>query len=1019
LTGRRLRVTLNWGGTLLQHFLVGSPPDIHSDIPVGSGVLKLALKVTQQQIAVVRNWRQFDANWYLDEYPDVMAAGMDPAYHYVWLGQRIGRRPSRDYDALDQHRFEPGELLRFIEADGGARSHVMQPTDADYRAKPDSAAEFMRVAEADVAECEGRSIAVHAHMYYADLSDEFATYLGQMPCSFDLYVSVPDAVAQSLVLATFSTLPKVDRLDVRITQNRGRDIAPFVVEFGPVLAGYDIVAHIQTKRSLYNKGATDGWRNYILEALFPQSGRLAFTLGALSRGQYGIVYPQTFHLIPCQAHTWLANSGLARIWASRFGVKTIPDGYFDFPAGSMFWARTDAIRPLLEAGLTWDDFPPEEGQTDGTLAHCIERMLGLVPTSQGFQHGVVADRQHPTWSRWRFNQYVDRPSSFPQEMIRDEAIKVVAFDIFDTLLLRHFLNPDYVKTILQKRYASKGIPDFRGLRQRYEGEAREARGGNGDVDIAEIYETIHRCEPQWADIISIDDEVALEISSVHPRPEVVDLLEFAVASGKRVILASDMFLTRDTIETMLRNNGVNGWDKLYLSSEIGVRKDRGDMYPHILSEEGIDPAQLLMIGDNERSDVQIPGDMGIKIVHAMKPASLLRAIPRLETVIPDAGQAASGDQFLFGAIAADSFSALSYPRFSANTMFGPTAESIGYALLGPIVLAFSQWLVATAKERSIDRFYFLAREGKFLKQAYDGWTADLATETESAYLVVSRRAVTVPAITDLADIYAIAASNDFHGETVDTFMVERFGVELSAKNWRQIEERNLWQRQRPLTIMQQNIAQIRPLLDFVAPSILTRAADERTGALSYFTQMGVTGDGHSAIIDVGYGATIQRHLGKLLNTKVDGLYMLANKDAEAWATAAKVVVRGCFDSRAADNSDAPSMMLMRSFLLEKMLSASDEQLMHYAADGTRKFREMQAYVGAGQEAREAVQRGAIRFITDAARFRDTLDPTMTITPKRAQDLFERFVTEQSEDEKHAFAKLALDDFYCGRGVVTE
>lgn len=506
---------------------------------------------------------------------------------------------------------------------------------------------------------------------------------------------------------------------------------------------------------------------------------------------------------------------------------------------------------------------------------------------------------------------------------------------------------------------------------------------------------------------------------MRPRPEVVELLEHAVAAGKRVILASDMFLDRKTIETMLRNAGVAGWHKLYLSSDIGVRKDRGDMYPHILREERIEASELLMIGDNERSDVQIPGDMGVRIVHAMKPVSLLRAIPRLETVVPNAAKAAAGDQFLFGAIAADSFSAMAYPGFSAHTMFGPTAEAIGYALLGPITLAFSQWLVATAEERSIDRFYFLAREGKFLMRAYDRWAAGLAATPQSTYLVVSRRAVTVPAIKDVADIYTIATSNDFYGESLDLFLIERFGLELDAKTWRQIEQRGLWQRTRPLTIMLQDIDQIRPLLDFIAPLILARAAQERTGALAYFNEIGIADADRGAIVDVGYGATIQRHLGKLLNSKIDGFYMLANKDAEAWSNSTKVIARGCFDSRASDDRSAPSVMLMRSFLLEKMLSASDEQLMYYETNGERTFREMQDYVTNGQETREAVQRGAMRFIEDAVQFRDTFDPEMTITPERAQDLFERFVNEQSDDEKRAFAALALDDFYCGRGVVTE
>ena len=84
----------------------------------------------------------------------------------------------------------------------------------------------------------------------------------------------------------------------------------------------------------------------------------------------------------------------------------------------------------------------------------------------------------------------------------------------------------------------------------------------------------------------------------------------------------------------MADNGIVGWHALYLSSEVGLRKDTGDLYHHILATEQVTPQQILMIGDNEHSDVQIPSDMGIKIWHVMRPVEL--AQPAATTAKPAA-----------------------------------------------------------------------------------------------------------------------------------------------------------------------------------------------------------------------------------------------------------------------------------------------------------------------------------------------------------------------------------------------
>jgi len=48
----------------------------------------------KSEIENLKNSGHFDENWYLDKYPDVKDLGMDPAEHFLWIGDFLGRDPS-------------------------------------------------------------------------------------------------------------------------------------------------------------------------------------------------------------------------------------------------------------------------------------------------------------------------------------------------------------------------------------------------------------------------------------------------------------------------------------------------------------------------------------------------------------------------------------------------------------------------------------------------------------------------------------------------------------------------------------------------------------------------------------------------------------------------------------------------------------------------------------------------------------------------------------------------------------
>jgi lipopolysaccharide biosynthesis protein len=62
--------------------------------------------------------------------------------------------------------------------------------------------------------------------------------------------------------------------------------------------------------------------------------------------------------------------------------------HFNFPVGTMFWARTAALSPLFELNLNWNEYPVEPIDHDGTILHAIERLIPFVVKHRGFNIAV-------------------------------------------------------------------------------------------------------------------------------------------------------------------------------------------------------------------------------------------------------------------------------------------------------------------------------------------------------------------------------------------------------------------------------------------------------------------------------------------------------------------------------------------------------------------------------------------------------------------------------------------------------
>lgn len=234
----------------------------------------------------------------------------------------------------------------------------------------------------------GLRVALHGHFYYPELITEFMRKLAPNKCRFDLLLSTDDEGKRShLEHATRSYAGGC--VSTRVVPNQGRDIGAFLTAFGAEIAAhYDVVGHVHSKRSVFLDDADIGtrWREFLwqhlLGARYPM---IDIILGRFASDEsLGMVFPEEPHLAD-----WDLNRDIAERLAERMEfVEQLPP-FFDFPVGTMFWARARALQPLLGLQLDWSDYPAEPLPIDGTILHAVERLLPFSARQVGLKYATT------------------------------------------------------------------------------------------------------------------------------------------------------------------------------------------------------------------------------------------------------------------------------------------------------------------------------------------------------------------------------------------------------------------------------------------------------------------------------------------------------------------------------------------------------------------------------------------------------------------------------------------------------
>ncbi len=224
---------------------------------------------------------------------------------------------------------------------------------------------------------------VFFHAFYLEESLASLRELAPILRAAPIYLSTDTAEKQYRLRDCLDEL-KWSRYAIHVTNNIGRDVFPKLVALQHSHEAHEFVLHMHSKRSPHSKSLASWGTNSVMQ--LAGSNR---AVGSIARAfeddpALGMIYASPPDMLN-PAIAWTRNLRLAELLAAVGGIRNLPDTtHLEFPVGSMFWARTAALRNILKLSISQEHFAPEEGQEDGTLAHALERLLGVDVLGNGY-----------------------------------------------------------------------------------------------------------------------------------------------------------------------------------------------------------------------------------------------------------------------------------------------------------------------------------------------------------------------------------------------------------------------------------------------------------------------------------------------------------------------------------------------------------------------------------------------------------------------------------------------------------
>ncbi len=266
-------------------------------------------------------------------------------------------------------------------------------------------------------------VALVCYIYYEDLIPYCLNYARSMPPTADIILITSNERMTSACEAALNNFPCANK-EVRQMQNRGRDVAAYLVAARDVFSNYDYVCCMHDKRSpQYKPAMSHDFARHLFECNLATPAYVGHILKTFHEN------PELGMLVPPFPQFGNAKTVGGTMFTSGPQVKqllrdldyTIPyDRDVCAPIGTMFWVRGRAFLPMFNKNWQHEDFPQEPNPPTGTLLHAIERFYPFAPQEAGYFVGLSSPCEYASvyydnlfWEvvQWRQGQRLNQVHS--------------------------------------------------------------------------------------------------------------------------------------------------------------------------------------------------------------------------------------------------------------------------------------------------------------------------------------------------------------------------------------------------------------------------------------------------------------------------------------------------------------------------------------------------------------------------------------------------------------------------------